>query len=305
MNTLSEETNIKPVLKWAGGKRELIPKIRNYYKKLNPQKYIEPFFGGGAVYFDILKTINLSLKKTSIINDINSDLIDMYRNIKTKPDEIIYFCKELEKIYYKYDYYYIREHFNGFDKNKKPIKRYEGVMRSSSLILLNRTCFNGLYRVNSKGLFNVPKGSYKNPKIIDEENLHKLSSLLPNVKNILNTEFDKISGINSGDLVYFDPPYHPLNETSSFTSYSGVFGEKEQIRLRNYFRNLSNRGVHVILSNSCSNFIKEIYDEFKIIEVDSSRNINSKSKNRGKIQEYLVLGDTINWYIINTYIYTI
>tara|TARA_Y100001935_G_C17282926_1_gene498584 strand:+ start:230 stop:1114 length:885 start_codon:yes stop_codon:yes gene_type:complete len=294
MNTLSEETNIKPVLKWAGGKRELIPKIRNYYKKLNPQKYIEPFFGGGAVYFDILKTINLSLKKTSIINDINSDLIDMYRNIKTKPDEIIYFCKELEKIYYKYDYYYIREHFNGFDKNKKPIKRYEGVMRSSSLILLNRTCFNGLYRVNSKGLFNVPKGSYKNPKIIDEENLHKLSSLLPNVKNILNTEFDKISGINSGDLVYFDPPYHPLSETSSFTSYSGVFGEKEQIRLRNYFRNLSNRGVHVILSNSCSNFIKEIYDEFKIIEVDSSRNINSKSKNRGKIQEYLVLGDTIN-----------
>ena len=293
MNTLSEETNIKPVLKWAGGKRELIPKIRNYYKKLNPQKYIEPFFGGGAVYFDILKTINLSLKKTSIINDINSDLIDMYRNIKTKPDEIIYFCKELEKIYYKYDYYYIREHFNGFDKNKKPIKRYEGVMRSSSLILLNRTCFNGLYRVNSKGLFNVPKGSYKNPKIIDEENLHKLSSLLPNVKNILNTEFDKISGINSGDLVYFDPPYHPLSETSSFTSYSGVFGEKEQIRLRNYFRNLSNRGVHVILSNSCSNFIKEIYDEFKIIEVDSSRNINSKSKNRGKIQEYLVLGDTI------------
>ena len=294
MNTLSEETNIKPVLKWAGGKRELIPKIRNYYKKLNPQKYIEPFFGGGAVYFDILKTINLSLKKTSIINDINSDLIDMYRNIKTKPDEIIYFCKELERIYYKYDYYYIREHFNGFDKNKKPIKRYEGVMRSSSLILLNRTCYNGLYRVNSKGLFNVPKGSYKNPKIIDEENLHKLSSLLPNVKNILNTEFDKISGINSGDLVYFDPPYHPLSETSSFTSYSGVFGEKEQIRLRNYFRNLSNRGVHVILSNSCSNFIKEIYDEFKIIEVDSSRNINSKSKNRGKIQEYLVLGDTIN-----------
>ena len=294
MNNLSEETNVKPILKWAGGKRELIPKIRNYYKKLNPKKYIEPFFGGGAVYFDILKTINLSLKKTSIINDINSDLIDMYRNIKTKPDEIIYFCKELEKIYYKYDYYYIREHFNGFDKNKKPVERYEGVMRSSSLILLNRTCFNGLYRVNSKGLFNVPKGSYKNPKIIDEENLYKLSSLLPNVKNILNTEFDKISGINKGDLVYFDPPYHPLNETSSFTSYSGVFGEKEQIRLRNYFRNLSNRGVHVILSNSCSNFIKEIYDEFKIIEVDSSRNINSKSKNRGKIQEYLVLGDTIN-----------
>jgi len=294
MNNLPEEINVKPILKWAGGKRELIPKIRNYYKKLNPKKYIEPFFGGGAVYFDILKTINLSLKKTSIINDINSDLIDMYRNIKTKPDEIIYFCKELKKIYYKYDYYYIREHFNGFDKNKKPVERYEGVMRSSSLILLNRTCFNGLYRVNSKGLFNVPKGSYKNPKIIDEENLYKLSSLLPNVKNILNTEFDKISGINKGDLVYFDPPYHPLNETSSFTSYSGVFGEKEQIRLRNYFRNLSNRGVHVILSNSCSNFIKEIYDEFKIIEVDSSRNINSKSKNRGKIQEYLVLGDTIN-----------
>jgi len=285
---------VKPVLKWVGGKRQLIPDIREYYKNLKPNKYIEPFFGGGSVYFDILKTLGEEYKEKSIINDVNTDLIELYKNIKTSPDEIIHFCKELEKDYYNYDYYHIRDRFNGIDRNKNEVERYEGVVRSSSLILLNRTCFNGLYRVNRKGLFNVPTGKYKNPRIVDEENLYKLSSLLPPIENILNTQFDKIPEIEEGDLVYFDPPYHPLNETSSFTSYSGSFGIEEQIRLKDYFKELNDKGVFVILSNSSSSFIKEIYQEYNVVEVFCNRNINSNSNKRGKIPEYLVIGDQIN-----------
>ena len=292
MGSLLGKVDAKPVLKWVGGKRELIPEIRKFYKNLNPKKYIEPFFGGGSVYFDILNTLGVSYKENSIINDFNTDLIDMYKNIKVKPDEVIYYCKKLEKIYYEKGYYFIRDHFNGSNKDKNSLKRYEGVIRSSCLILLNRTCFNGLYRINSKGLFNVPVGRYNNPTIIDEDNLYKLSELLPSIDNIRNGEFYDISEVDSGDLVYFDPPYHPLNETSSFTSYSSSFGVEEQLKLRDYFTVLSNKGVHVILSNSSSNFIREIYEGFKIIEVFSRRNINRTSSKRGKISEYLVLGKT-------------
>ena len=255
---MTDDYHVKPVLKWVGGKRQLVPDIREFYKNLSPNKYVEPFFGGGAVYFDILNTLGLEHKEIAIINDVNQDLIDMYKNIKSNPEELIYFCNALEKDYKKYDYYYIREKFNGLDGKKNKIDRYEGIERSAALIVINRTCFNGLYRVNSKGLFNVPKGSYKNPTIIDEENLYKLSTLLPKTKNIRCQEFDDIKDIKKGDLVYFDPPYHPLNETSSFTSYSGAFGREEQIRLRDYFQKLNQKGVHVILSNSSAPFIKEI-----------------------------------------------
>jgi DNA adenine methylase len=290
---MMKNIEVKPALKWAGGKRRLIPDIRKYYKEIRPKKYIEPFFGGGSVYFDIIKTFGIDYKNRSIINDVNTDLIEMYRNIKSFPQEIIFNCKELEKDYYKYNYYYIRDRFNGIDREKNAVERYEGIIRSSALILLNRTCFNGLYRINGKGLFNVPKGSYKNPRIVDEENLYKLSSLLPNIENIRNTEFDKIEEVEGGDLVYFDPPYHPLNETSSFTSYSGLFGRKEQIRLRDYYKELNEKGVYVILSNSSSPFIKEIYDEFNIVEVYCSRSISSKSNKRGRIPEFLVVGDKL------------
>ena len=282
---------VKPVLKWAGGKRRLIPDIREYYRELKPKKYIEPFFGGGSVYFDILETFGVDYKNNSIINDVNTDLIEMYRNIKSSSQEIIFYCKELEKDYYKYDYYHIRDRFNGVDREKNIVERYEGIVRSSALILLNRTCFNGLYRINRKGLFNVPKGSYKKPRIVDEENLYNLASLLPNIENIRNIEFDEIGEIEKGDLVYFDPPYHPLNKTSSFTSYSGSFGREEQTRLRDYYKELNDKGVYVILSNSSSSFIKEIYNEFNVIEVYCSRSINSKSNKREKIPEFLVVGD--------------
>jgi len=289
--TVLTETDVKPVLKWAGGKRELVPEIREFYKNLSPTKYVEPFFGGGAVYFDILKTLGIQHKETAIINDVNQDLIDMYRNIKSNPKELLYYCNNLKKDYEQHGYYFLREKFNGLDSNKNNIERFEGIERSAALIVINRTCFNGLYRVNSNGFFNVPKGSYKNPRIVDEENLYKLSNLLPKIENIRCQEFDEIKVINKGDLVYFDPPYYPLNETSSFTSYSNPFAKNEQIRLRDYFQKLNEKGVYVILSNSATPFIKKIYRANKIRKVFCKRNINSKATKRNRIAEYLILGD--------------
>ena len=291
MATVLTETDVKPVLKWAGGKRELVPEIREFYKNLSPTKYVEPFFGGGAVYFDILKTLGIQHKETAIINDVNQDLIDMYRNIKSNPKELLYYCNNLKKDYEQHGYYFLREKFNGLDSNKNNIERFEGIERSAALIVINRTCFNGLYRVNSNGFFNVPKGSYKNPRIVDEENLYKLSNLLPKIENIRCQEFDEIKVINKGDLVYFDPPYYPLNETSSFTSYSNPFAKNEQIRLRDYFQKLNEKGVYVILSNSATPFIKKIYRANKIRKVFCKRNINSKATKRNRIAEYLILGD--------------
>ena len=293
MATVLTKTDVKPVLKWAGGKRELVPEIREFYKNLSPKKYVEPFFGGGAVYFDILKTLGIQYKETAIINDVNQDLIDMYRNIKSNPKELLYCCNDLKKEYEQHGYYFLREKFNGLDSNKNNIERFEGIERSAALIVINRTCFNGLYRVNSNGFFNVPEGSYKNPRIIDEENLYKLSNLLPKIENIRCQEFDEIKSINKGDLVYFDPPYHPVSKTSYFTSYSGLFGEDEQIKLRDYFKKLDSMGVKVILSNSSTSFIKEIYEEFNISEVHTGRFINSKGSKRGKVAEYLITGKNV------------
>jgi DNA adenine methylase len=288
----SIELDVKPVLKWVGGKRELLPEIRKYYISLNFNKYIEPFFGGGSVYLDIIRIFGNEKIKNSIINDINSDLIEMYKNIKSNPNEIINQCNILETEFKQNGYYFIRDRFNGIKINDEFI-RYEGIKRSSSLILLNRTCFNGLYRVNKSGKFNVPEGNYKNPKIIDIENLIKLSSELPITENILNLNFNKIDNIRKNDLVYFDPPYHPISTTSSFTDYSGSFGEKEQVLLRDYFKELDDKGVYVILSNSSSEFIKEIYKDFKMEEVLCRRNINSKGNKRGKISELLIIGNSL------------
>jgi len=284
---------IKPVLKWVGGKRELVPEIRKIYKTLTFDKYVEPFFGGGSVYLDIIKTFGNDKITKSIINDVNRDLIELYKNIKTCPDQIVNTCSLLERDYLKHGYYYIRDRFNGITRDKQPIEKYNGIERSSSLIVLNRTCFNGLYRTNRSGLFNVPEGKYKNPKIINPENLFELSKVLPPVENIRNLNFDKIQEITKGDLVYFDPPYHPLTETSSFTDYSGSFGVPEQIKLMEYFSKLDKMGVYVIGSNSSSRFIHDLYKDFKIIEVDCSRNINSNGDKRGKIKEFLILGNTL------------
>lgn len=285
---------VKPLLKWVGGKRELVPEIRLHYKSLKFGKYIEPFFGGGSVFLDIIKTFGVNQIQDSIINDVNSDLIDLYRNIKLNPTEILENCNLLENDFNNFGYYHIRDRFNGITREKNPIEKYNGIVRSAALIVLNRTCFNGLYRTNRSGLFNVPEGRYKNPKIINPENLFELSKVLPSVNNIRNGNFDSIEDLKRGDLVYFDPPYHPLSETSSFTDYSGNFGATQQIQLKDYFKMLDEIGVFVIQSNSSSVFIKNLYEEFQVLEVDCSRNINSNGKQRGKVKEFLIIGNTLS-----------
>jgi DNA adenine methylase len=288
------KNNIRPVLKWVGGKRELLPELRKIYSHLEFRNYYEIFFGGGSVYFDIVENFRNNFSGKSIINDVNSDLINLYRHIKTNPNEVLKFCNELESDYLKYGYYHIRDRFNGIDRDGVKVERYEGVKRTSSLIVLNRTCFNGLFRTNKKGLFNVPEGRYSNPKIVDKDNLFNVSNILPSSEFILNFKFNEVDKIGTNDFVYMDPPYHPLNVTSSFTDYSGDFGTKEQIELRDYFKMLDEKGVFVLQSNSSSDFIKEIYSEFVIKEVDCKRNINSKGDKRGKIKEFLIIGNTLN-----------
>ena len=291
---MNELDNVKPILKWVGGKRQLLPELRKYYSNLDFNKYIEPFFGGGSVYLDIIKIHGIQKKEKSIINDINSDLINLLVNVKHDPKKIINNTNKLKSIYDKEGYYFIRNHYNGEDRiTKEPVTKYKGINRSSSLILLNKTCFNGLYRINKRGLFNVPKGSMKNPKILDESNIQNVSKVLPEINNIRNQEYNSIKDIMKGDLVYFDPPYHPISETSSFTEYSSEFGEKEQIELYNYFKELDKKGVYVILSNSSSEFIKTLYKEFNPNIVYCKRSINSKGGKRGEIPEVLVIGKTL------------
>jgi len=245
------------------------------------------------VYLDIIKTFGEDKSFNSYINDVNSDLVNLLKDVKSKPYDIIDNLHKLKGDYEKHGFYFIRDRFNGVDKDGNIVNKYTGVERSSSLLLLNRTCFNGLYRTNRSGLFNVPAGRYSNPKIINEENILKFSEILPPVENILNVDFSQIKSIKKNDLVYFDPPYHPITKTSSFTEYSGSFGENKQVELFNYFKELDKKGVFVILSNSSAEFIYDLYKEFNPFSVLCSRNINSKGTCRGKVEEVVVIGNTL------------
>lgn len=285
--------NVIPLLKWVGGKRELLPELRRFYQDLDFNNYFEPFFGGGSVYLDIIKLYGIDIKNRSFINDVNTDLVNLLKDVSENPNQIIEYLHELKNDYELNDYYHIRDRFNGIDREKNIVERYEGIKRSSSLLILNRTCFNGLYRVNKSGLFNVPSGKYKNPRLINEENIMLFSSVLPPKENILNIDFSRINNVEKGDLVYFDPPYQPINKTSSFTEYSGSFGEDKQLELFNFFSELDKKGVFVILSNSSTEFIHELYQDFEPFRVYCSRNINSKTDGRGKVEEVVVIGKTL------------
>ena len=295
--TIIKKGTVKPFLKWAGGKGQLIDEIEKFYpfdKKIN--KYAEPFIGGGAVLFDILNKFEL---EKIYISDVNIELINCYRVIKENvhglikklrriEDEFLAREKEDRKIYY----YEKREKFNKL----KLENNNEKINRAALMIFLNRTCFNGLYRVNKKGLFNVPMGDYKNPKICDEENLINVSNKLRNVEIIYGDYRKSYDFIDENTFVYFDPPYRPLNQTSSFTSYTEyIFGDKEQIELSEYFRLLNKKGAKLLLSNSDpknvdinDEFFDNLYKEFDIKRIEASRAINSKGSKRGKVTEILV-----------------
>lgn len=277
----------RPFLKWAGGKSKLIAQYQPYF----PQKfttYYEPFLGGGAVFFHLAQQ-QPSLQ--AILTDINPELINAYCCVRDRVEELIELLEEHQRQHTKHDrdyYYWVRSHSYKTDTEK-----------AARLIYLNKTCYNGLYRENSQGQFNVPIGRYKNPLICQPDLLRSVSSLLKPAQ-IEVRKFDRVLDFakSCDDFVYFDPPYHPISSTSDFTSYTReIFKEPEQIKLRNVFAELAERGVKVILSNSHCDFISEIYRDaaaFKtdkmpeLIEISASRGINSNSCKRGKVKELLI-----------------
>ncbi|GAF64402.1 adenine-specific DNA methyltransferase [Bacillus sp. TS-2] len=268
----------QPFLKWAGGKRQLIPEIMKYIPE-DYGTYYEPFIGAGAVLFQLKPA-------KAIINDVNSELVNTYHVIRYQMEELI---EDLKRHENTADYYYsIRE----WDRNRESYAQLTQVQKASRLIYLNKTCFNGLYRVNKKGQYNVPYGKYKSPNIVNEQVIRQVHEYLNEANvTIKNEDFAQvIEGAKKGDFIYLDPPYDPVSMTASFTNYSlEGFGKKEQLRLRDLFHELDKRGCFILLSNSATDFIKSSYDGYKMKIVGASRNINSIGSKRGKIEEVLVM----------------
>ncbi|MFB8790025.1 MAG: DNA adenine methylase [Potamolinea sp.] len=278
-NIVQQNKSVLPFLKWVGGKSRLLQQYQNYLPKISDIKtYYEPFLGGGSVFFHLQPNL-------AVLSDINQDLIETYCSVRDNLEELM----NLLQIHQN-------NHNNDYSKNHEYYYQVRSriyntpIERAARLIYLNRTCFNGLYRVNSKGEFNVPVGKYKNPKICNPDLLYSASAALKSAKiEVRNFEEILDHAKTSDDFVYFDPPYHPLNNTSYFTAYSAdSFNKDNQIRLRNIFAELANRGVKVMLSNSDCKFIRELYSEFNIHEILASRVINSNAQKRGKISEVLV-----------------
>lgn len=286
----------KSFVKWAGGKSQLISEIRKKYPK-NIKCYCEPFVGGGAVLFDILA--NYKPEKV-LINDINKELIITYYQLQNNVDNLIKKLFALQNEFISADLEQRKIIYNNNRKLYNSLKNKScennELEIASLFIFLNKTCFNGLYRVNKNGDFNVPMGSYKNPLICDEFNLKKSSSLLKNVKIICGDYSRCIDYINDETFVYIDPPYRPLTQTSSFTSYSAkVFDDKEQIRLADFINIISRKGAIVVASNSDPQnadendmFFDNLYRNYSIKRIQAKRAINSKSEGRGNVSELLI-----------------
>lgn len=289
---------MKPFVKWAGGKAQLLCEIRKHYPEglgTAIRRYAEPFVGGGAVLFDILNHYKMD---AIYISDINSELINSYRVVRDDIAPLISLLKAYQKDYLplsedkrKLYYYEKRDRYNA-------LKRDEilDVEMASLFIFLNKTCFNGLYRVNAKGEYNVPMGSYKAPLICDEENLKAVSKGLAKVQIECADYRQSDAFIDLNTFVYFDPPYRPLNATSSFTAYTkDSFDDISQKELAEYIRQLSQRGVRVVASNSDpkntvadDDFFDKLYASMKIMRIPASRMINSNASSRGKINELLI-----------------
>ena len=273
-----KEVALQPFTKWTGGKRQLLPVIRELMpKKYN--RYFEPFVGGGALFFDLAP-------KDAVINDFNAELINCYQQIKDNPQELI----EILKVHQEYNSkeYYLD--LRSVDRDER-IDMMSEVQRAARILYMLRVDFNGLYRVNSKNQFNVPYGRYKNPKIVDDNLISAISTYLNNNQiEIKKGDFEKaVLDVQPGDFVYFDPPYIPLSETSAFTSYTHEgFSYDDQVRLRDTFKKLSDTGAYVMLSNSSSFLVEELYQDFNIHYVEATRTNGAKSSSRGRISEIIV-----------------
>ncbi len=279
---LGKNRKFQPFVKWVGGKRGLLSQIVPLFpKKFN--NFLEPFVGGGAVFFE-MNSIGAFKNKKIYLFDINKELINTYLIVKNNHKELISKLSEFRKKHSKEFFYEVR----GWDRVEN-FQEVDAVTKAARFIYLNKTCFNGLYRVNKKGFFNTPIGSYKNPNIADIESIENANIALKNCI-IKNCDFGEVlKYAKKGDFIYFDPPYYPLNATSKFTSYSEFeFLEKEQERLFEVFYEFDKRGCFVALSNSDTKFIKDLYKNFDINFINANRFINSKSSGRGKISEVLV-----------------
>lgn len=326
----NKNSGAKPFLKWAGGKTQLLPEIQKFYPQ-NIEKYCEPFVGGGAVLFDILQKFQ---PKEVLINDINPELTNTYTQIKTNVNGLLELLSDWQNEYQnsspekrKEIFYTKRERFNKlisgvptasggqafrgsadapFKETRQaafpPTLRAPSILnadlleKAALMIYLNKTCFNGLYRVNAKGLFNVPSGVYKNPGICQKENLIAVSKALQNV-TILTGDYKQTKNfIDSNTFVYIDPPYRPLTQSASFTSYSKEgFDDSKQIELGNFVSEIHQNGAKILLSNSDpknadknDNFFDDLYKDFDIKRVSANRMINSNSEGRGAITEIMV-----------------
>lgn len=289
---------VKPFLKWAGGKGQLLKEIEKYYLFDSAiTKYAEPFVGGGAVLFDILSKYDI---EEVYISDINEELINTYKMVRDNIDILIALLSAFQDAYLPLDTearrtYFLakRERFNQLKVNGN---ENENVEKAALMIFLNKTCFNGLYRVNRKGQFNVPMGSYKNPMICDENNLRAVSEKLQNVTIVCGDYRESEEFIDEHTFVYFDPPYRPLTETSSFTAYTeNLFNDDEQIELARFVDALDKKGAKIVVSNSDpknansdDNFFDEIYNAHNIKRVEATRMINSNAEARGKVKELLI-----------------
>ena len=294
----AHRTELKPFVKWVGGKGQLIEEIEKLFPsdgEIVFTKYAEPMVGGGALFFSMLSKYKF---EELYISDINAELINAYTVIKQNVDGLINRLNEMQMTFLplddngrKYYYYNIRDKFNTVELSDN-----SSVEKAAYFIFLNKTCFNGLYRVNRKGQFNVPMGSYKNPAICDESNLRNIHLALQNVTIVCGDYTLSKSFIDSKTFVYIDPPYRPISQTSSFTSYnSDSFDDNEQIRLAKFINEINAAGAKIVLSNSDpknvnpeDDFFEDLYKSYKIHRVSATRMINSNAEKRGKINELLI-----------------
>ncbi|KQS36824.1 DNA adenine methylase [Pedobacter sp. Leaf194] len=269
---------VSPFIKWVGGKRQLIDKISPHLpKQLSAYTYIEPFIGGGAVLFHLQP-------KKAIINDFNAELINVYLTIRDDVEALIAHLKSHENTS---DYFYTIRSLDRLEGFKQ-----KGLIdRASRFIFLNKTCFNGLYRVNRAGEFNTPFGRYKNPNIVNEPTLRAVSRYLNESEvSIFNGDYAQVLDLaDRKSFVYLDPPYHPLSESSNFTGYiEGGWNESHQIRLKEACDDLTDRGIKFLLSNSSAPFILDLYQNYSTTLVKANRAINSNGAGRGKVDEVLI-----------------
>jgi len=268
--------SITPVLKWVGGKRQLFGEIKKYIPEF--KTYYEPFLGGGAVFFGLQP-------ERAVVNDINASLMCVYRVIRDYTEELIEVLKQHKN---EAEYFY---KIRNWDRDKQAFEQKSSVEKAARIIYLNKTCYNGLFRVNRAGEFNAPFGRYKNPNIVNEEAVLAMGSYLrqPGI-TLMNTDFEEaLEGVQKEDFVYFDPPYDPVSDSSNFTGYDKRgFNRKEQIRLKQMCDALNKKGIKFLLSNSATDFILDLYKEYTIKIIKAKRSVNSRADRRGEVDEVLI-----------------